>query len=153
DLLDHHYVGLADIQAAAGQANLFDTLLVFESYPVDAEGIQEQVTDIDGMAVTGLTAVDATHYPLSLIATLGSTLRIRAGYLRELFDEPGVRRIADQLVRVLTALTDAPDRPLGEIDLLDDAERELVLRGWNDTAHPVDSAATLVSMFDAQLAR
>src|SRR5690606_9909356 len=82
DLLDHHYVGLADIQAAAGQANLFDTLLVFESYPVDAEGIQEQATDIDGMAVTGLTAVDATHYPLSLIATLGSTLRIRAGYLR-----------------------------------------------------------------------
>ncbi|WP_280434293.1 non-ribosomal peptide synthetase, partial [Nocardia carnea] len=153
DLLDHHYVGLADIQAAAGQANLFDTLLVFESYPVDAEGIQEQATDIDGMAVTGLTAVDATHYPLSLIATLGSTLRIRAGYLRELFDEPGVRRIADQLVRVLTALTAAPDRPLGEIDLLDDAERELVLRGWNDTAHPVDSAATLVSMFDAQHVR
>nr|WP_218024294.1 non-ribosomal peptide synthetase [Nocardia speluncae] len=153
DLLDHHYVGLADIQAAAGQANLFDTLLVFESYPVDADGIQQQATDIDGMAVTGLTAVDATHYPLSLIATLGSTLRIRAGYLRELFDEPGVRRIADQLVRVLTALTAAPDRPLGEIDLLDGAERELVLRGWNDTAHPVDSAATLVSMFDAQLAR
>ncbi|WP_157117327.1 non-ribosomal peptide synthetase, partial [Nocardia flavorosea] len=135
DLLDHHYVGLADIQAAAGQSNLFDTLLVFESYPVDAEGIQEQATDIDGMAVAGLTAVDATHYPLSLIATLDSTLQVNAGYRQDMFDEADVRRIADQLVRVLTALTAAPDRPLGEIDLLDDAERDLVLRQWNATDH------------------
>ncbi|NUS94043.1 MAG: AMP-binding protein, partial [Nocardia sp.] len=153
DLLDHHYVGLADIQGAAGVATLFDTLLVFESYPVDADGIQAQATDIDGMAVTGLSAIDATHYPLSLIASLGGTLRLRVGYLQDMFDEPAVRRIADQLVRVLTAITAAPDRPLGEIDLLDGAERELVLRRWNDTAHPVDSGATLVSMFEAQLAR
>ncbi|MFD6463877.1 condensation domain-containing protein, partial [Streptomyces roseolus] len=63
DLLDHHYVGLADIQSAAGIGGLFDTLVVFESYPVDAEGIQAQAADIDGMAVTGLDAADATHYP------------------------------------------------------------------------------------------
>ncbi|MGW0184065.1 non-ribosomal peptide synthetase, partial [Nocardia sp. NPDC003345] len=134
-------------------ATLFDTLLVFESYPVDAEGIQAQATDIDGMAVTGLSTVDATHYPLSLIASLGSTLQIRAGYLHDIFDESEVRRIADRLVRVLTAITAAPDRPLDEIDLMDAAERDLVLRRWNDTAHTVDATATLVSMFHAQLAR
>ncbi|MFI2234627.1 amino acid adenylation domain-containing protein, partial [Nocardia testacea] len=150
DLLDHHYVGLADIQGAAGMATLFDTLLVFESYPVDAAGIQAQATDIDGMAVTGLSAVDATHYPLSLIAALGSTLRIRAGYQLDMFDEADVRRIADRLVRVLTALTDAPDRRIGEIELLDSGERDQVLRGWNDTAHTVDTTATLASMFYAQ---
>ncbi|MFQ6230593.1 amino acid adenylation domain-containing protein, partial [Nocardia sp. NPDC002869] len=153
DLLDHHYVGLADIQGAAGMATLFDTLLVFESYPVDAEGIQAQATDIDGMAVTGLNAVDATHYPLSLIAALGSTLRIRAGYQQDMFDEADVRRIADRLVRVLTALTEAPDRRIGEIELLDSGERDQVLRGWNDTAHTVDTTATLASMFYAQSVR
>ncbi|MBF6352929.1 non-ribosomal peptide synthase/polyketide synthase [Nocardia flavorosea] len=153
DLLDHHYVGLADIHAAAGMATLFDTLLVFESYPVDADGLQAQATDIDGMAVTGLSSIDATHYPLSLIASLGTTLHIRAGYLRDTFDEPAVRRIADQLVRVLTALTVAPESPLGDIDLLDSAERDLVLRTWNDTAYPADRTATLVSMFDAQRTR
>uniref|UniRef100_UPI002454FEA1 non-ribosomal peptide synthetase n=1 Tax=Nocardia carnea TaxID=37328 RepID=UPI002454FEA1 len=153
DLLDHHYVGLADIQAAAGMAALFDTLLVFESYPVDAEGIQAQATDIDGLAVTELGMEDATHYPLTLVASLSSTLQIRAGYRRDMFDEAGVRQLADRLVRVLTTLTDAPGRPLGELDLLDDAERELVLRRWNDTAHEIDSAATLVSMFEGRLAR
>uniref|UniRef100_UPI002454A97A non-ribosomal peptide synthase/polyketide synthase n=1 Tax=Nocardia cyriacigeorgica TaxID=135487 RepID=UPI002454A97A len=153
DLLDHHYVGLAEIQSAAGIGGLFDTLVVFESYPVDAEGIQAQAADIDGMAVTGLDAADATHYPLTLIAQLDTQLRIRAGYLRDLFDEQTVRRIADRLVRVLGTITAEPAVAVGEIELLDAAERELVVSGWNDTAHEVDDAATLVSMFEAQVAR
>ncbi|WP_280443546.1 non-ribosomal peptide synthase/polyketide synthase, partial [Nocardia brasiliensis] len=153
DLLDHHYVGLADIQSAAGIGGLFDTLVVFESYPVDADGIREQAADIDGMAVIGLDAADATHYPLTLIAQLDSKLRVRAGYLRDLFDEQTVRRIADRLLRVLTAITTEPAVPVGDIELLDNVERQLVVAGWNDTAHPVDPDATLVSMFYAQAER
>ncbi|MFC8384149.1 non-ribosomal peptide synthase/polyketide synthase, partial [Nocardia sp. NPDC057272] len=153
DLLDHHYIGLAEIQSAAGIGGLFDSLVVFESYPVDAEGIKAQAADIDGMAVTGLDAADATHYPLSLIAQLDTQLRIRAGYLSDLFDAATVHRIADRLIRVLTAITTEPAVAVGDIELLDAAERELVVREWNATAHEVDQRATLVSMFEAQVAR
>ncbi|MGK8501584.1 non-ribosomal peptide synthase/polyketide synthase [Nocardia asiatica] len=164
DLLDHHYVGLADIQAVAGIGGLFDTLVVFESYPVDAAGLQAQAADIDGMAVVGLDAADATHYPLTLIAQLDSRLRVRAGYLRDLFDEQTVRRIADRLIRVLTAITADSGAVVGDIELLDTAERELVVSGWNDTAFDVEAAlpgrsagsapgATLVSMFYDQVER
>ncbi|WP_460726979.1 amino acid adenylation domain-containing protein, partial [Nocardia heshunensis] len=144
DLLDHHYVGLADIQSAAGIGGLFDTLVVFESYPVDAEGIRAKAADIDGMAVTGLDAADATHYPLTLIAQLDTRLRIRAGYLRDLFDEDTVARIAERLVRVLTAITSEPAAAVGDIELVDAAERELVVKTWNDTAFDVDAALALV---------
>src|SRR5690606_24044385 len=164
DLLDHHYVGLAEIQSAVGIGALFDTLVVFESYPVDAEGIQAQAADIDGMAVTGIDAADATHYPLTLIAQLDTRLRIRAGYQGGLFDEPTVRRIADRLVRVLDAITTDPARRVGDIEMVDAAERELVVTGWNDTAHEIDAAAllsglpgrtalTLPALFQAQVAR
>ncbi|MFC3965951.1 non-ribosomal peptide synthetase, partial [Nocardia jiangsuensis] len=162
DLLDHHYVGLADIQAAAGMSGLFDTLVVFESYPVDAEGIQAQAADIDGMAVTALEATDATHYPLTLIAQLDAKLRVRAGYLRDLFDEGTVRRIADRLVRVLETMTAEPDSAVGDIALLDAVERAEVTTGWNDTAFDVSTALaaqygaepehTLPALFQAQLA-
>ncbi|MBO0856791.1 MAG: AMP-binding protein, partial [Nocardia sp.] len=153
DLLEHHYVGLADIQAGTGFGALFDTLLVFESYPVDAEGIRERAADIDGMSVTDIDAADATHYPLTLVAQLDSRLRIRAGYLRDLFDEDAVRAIAGRLIRVITAITADAGVPVADIDLLDAAERELVVSHWNDTSHPVDTSATLASMFAAQLAR
>ncbi|WP_460726977.1 amino acid adenylation domain-containing protein, partial [Nocardia heshunensis] len=146
DLLDHHYVGLADIQSAAGIGGLFDTLVVFESYPVDAEGIRAKAADIDGMAVTGLDAADATHYPLTLIAQLDTRLRIRAGYLRDLFDEDTVARIAERLVRVLTAITTEPAAAVGDIELVDAAERELVVTTWNDTAFDGDAALAALGL-------
>ncbi|MFH5244969.1 non-ribosomal peptide synthase/polyketide synthase, partial [Antrihabitans spumae] len=149
DLLDHHYVGLADIQAAAGVGGLFDTLVVFESYPVDAAGISAQAAAIDGMSVDGIDANDATHYPLTLIAQLDTKLRIRAGYLRDLFDDNAVRAIADRLVRVIDSITATPAAAVGDIELLDAAERKLVVEEWNSTAYEVDSSATLVSMFEA----
>ncbi|MGW0007957.1 amino acid adenylation domain-containing protein, partial [Nocardia grenadensis] len=143
DLLDHHYVGLADIHAAAGMPALFDTLLVFESYPVDAEGIQAQAADIDGMTVAGLDGIDATHYPLTLVAALGNTLRIRAGYRQDMFDEAEVRRIADRLVRMLDGIVADPSVAVGDIDLLDAAERALVLHRWNATGRAIGSELLL----------
>src|SRR6266568_3832815 len=105
------------------------------------------------MAVSGLDTTDATHYPLTLIASLNTRLRIRAGYLRDLFDEDTVRRTADRLVRVLTAITANPDAPVGDIELLERDERELIVSGWNATDFEVAADATLVSMFQAQAER
>ncbi|WP_153349232.1 non-ribosomal peptide synthetase, partial [Nocardia aurantia] len=152
-LLDHHHIGLADIQAAAGIGGLFDTLVVFESYPVDAEGIRAQAADIDGMAVTNIRATDATHYPLTLIAQLDARLRIRAGYLRDLFDENTIARLADRLVRVLTTIATTPDLPAGAVDLLDAAERRTILTDWNDTAAELTGPVTLAALFRAQAER
>ncbi|NUS43483.1 MAG: amino acid adenylation domain-containing protein, partial [Mycobacteriaceae bacterium] len=153
DLLDHHYLGLADVQSAAGVGELFDTLLVFESYPVDAEGIRRQAADIDGMSVTGMESLDATHYPLTLLVQLGASLRIEAGYLRELFDADAIRVLTERLVRMTDAIVADPELPVGEVELLDAAEQAQVLWGWNGAAHPVDPSATLVSLFEAQAVR
>ena len=38
-LLPHQHIGLSEIQQAAALGDLFDTLLVFENYPVDREGL------------------------------------------------------------------------------------------------------------------
>ncbi|MET8544167.1 amino acid adenylation domain-containing protein, partial [Kitasatospora sp. NPDC004799] len=53
----------------------------------------------------------------------------------------------------LLAMAAAPaDTPLRRIEVLGEAERELVLRGWNDTARGVP-AVTLPELFEAQAAR
>ncbi len=74
------------------------------------------------------------------------------GYATDLFDEPTVQGFADRFVRVLDAvLADAAVR-VGEIELLAADENSRILAAWNDTAHPVDTAATLVSLLDATVA-
>ncbi|NEW55868.1 amino acid adenylation domain-containing protein, partial [Nocardia cyriacigeorgica] len=73
-------------------------------------------------------------------------------YATDLFDQSTAQGFAARFVRVLEAVVAAPELPVGDIDLLDDAERATLER-WNDTAHAVDPTATLISLFEAQAAR
>ncbi|WP_305095265.1 amino acid adenylation domain-containing protein [Prescottella sp. R16] len=120
-LLDDEHVGLADIEHATGAATLFDTVTVFESYPVDRGGLTAD-TDIAGLRVTDVTVRDATHYPFALGATVAGGLDIRIDYAPALFDARDVDAVAERLERVLLAIADHPDRTLASLRLLSDAE-------------------------------
>ncbi|WP_367127666.1 amino acid adenylation domain-containing protein [Saccharothrix sp. HUAS TT1] len=144
-LTDHRHLGLAEVQRAAGHAELFDSLVVFENYPLDPTALDPGA----GLSVADVAARDTTHYPLSLIAVPGPRLSFR-------LDHRVRPAVADRLVsrfrRVLDAVVADPDAPVGRLDALSAAERHLVLHRWNDTAHPVDGT-TLPALFQAQVAR
>ncbi|MER6086123.1 condensation domain-containing protein, partial [Streptomyces sp. NPDC001833] len=55
----------------------------------------------------------------------------------DLFDASTVSRIAERLVKVVTQVTGDPSMRLDAVDVLDAAERRLVLEAWNDTAADV----------------
>lgn len=120
-LLDHEHVGLADIERATGAAALFDTITVFESYPVDRGGLTSD-TDIAGMRVVDVAVYDATHYPLALAASVDGGLEIRIDYAPALFDPREIDAVADRLERVLQAIASDPDRTLARLRLLSDAD-------------------------------
>ncbi|MFC3960366.1 non-ribosomal peptide synthase/polyketide synthase, partial [Nocardia jiangsuensis] len=126
DLLDHHYVGLAEIQRSAGAGSLFDTLLVFESYPIDREAIAA-ASSIDGMSVNGVGVLSNTHYPMTLQVTAESTIEFAFEYLTSRFTADEVRTLAARLMRVLEGLLGDPDGLVGDIDILDAEERSRLL--------------------------
>ncbi|MEV6137026.1 amino acid adenylation domain-containing protein [Nocardia sp. NPDC051990] len=137
-LLDHHYLGLTDIQRIAGAGAQFDTLLVFESYPIDREAIAA-ADSVDGMKVTGVGMEDGTHYPLTLVVIAASTIELTWRYSGGGFTADEVGTLAARLDRVLDALVGDPAARVGDIDImLSDAERDRVLLEWNDTGHAVE---------------
>jgi len=73
-------------------------------------------------------------------------------YRADLFERDTVARIAGRLVRLLEAAILAPERPLGQLDILDARERRRLLVEWNDTAHAVPRT-TLPALIEAQVAR
>ncbi|MET0198113.1 MAG: amino acid adenylation domain-containing protein, partial [Rhodococcus fascians] len=152
DLLDHHYLGLNEIQRAANLGALFDTLTVFESYPVDEAGLAEQAKNIDGMSVSGVELEDATHYPLTLLIAVDSQVHLKLKYLTDVLDGAAVATMMGRLERIFEAFAADRTVAIGDVDLSDPSERALIAAA-NDTAHDVDESATLVSMFDAQVAR
>ncbi|MBB3037651.1 non-ribosomal peptide synthetase [Hoyosella altamirensis] len=116
-LLEHHYVQLADIQRAAGQGAIFDTLTVFESYPVDRAGLGED-NDIAGMRITGVTGLDAAHYPVTVIAHAEPALQLIIKYFPDLLDGSRMRAVLDRLVRTVSAIAEAPGSRYGGYDVL-----------------------------------
>ncbi|KUN96932.1 non-ribosomal peptide synthetase [Streptomyces caeruleatus] len=148
-LLDHHHLGLADIQRAVGAPELFDTLLVFESYPVDPAATGgERDGDGDGLRVLGATGRDATHYPVTLVAVPGPRPRFRLAYRPDLFDADWADATLARLVRVLEAMAATPDLPLGRVEITTPEERHR-LTAATDTP---PATRTLPQLWAAQAA-
>ncbi|MBG6085889.1 non-ribosomal peptide synthetase [Actinomadura viridis] len=73
-------------------------------------------------------------------------------YAADLFDETTVQALAGRLIRVLAQVAADPRTRGGEVDVLDDTERHLLLDAWNDTARPVPEVS-LAGLFEEQVAR
>ncbi|BAH50168.1 putative non-ribosomal peptide synthetase [Rhodococcus opacus B4] len=113
-LLDHHHLGLADIQRAVGTDIGFDTATVFESYPIDRGGLTED-TDLAGIRVVDVRGVDATHYPLSVAFSVDTQLRMTFHYRPDLIDRADVDSVAGRVTRVLEAMVSDPGVRLGGV--------------------------------------
>ncbi|OZM72911.1 non-ribosomal peptide synthetase [Amycolatopsis antarctica] len=148
-LLPHQHVDLAELHRLRGDGELFDTTLVYENYPSGAD--EEQVLS-GGVRITDVHGRDSTHYAVTVVAMPGDRLRFRLDYRPESLDEAAVRRLGDWLERTLRALAARADDPVDSVELITGAEREQVLRTWNDTAHPVPED-TLAGLLARQAAR
>ncbi|MEU0501740.1 amino acid adenylation domain-containing protein [Nocardia sp. NPDC005998] len=107
-LLEHHYLGLAEVQGVAGGSELFDSLVAYESYPVDADGLRQAGSAIDGLLVTGVRSVDYTHYPVTVRAELGAGLRVEVLYRGDTVAESAARALTQRLRGMLGEFVTAP---------------------------------------------
>ncbi len=101
DTLDHQHLALSEIHRLTGHDQLFDTLFVYQNYPVDTTALFEA----GGLAVTGLTGREYNHYPLTLQATPGSEIGLRVEFDNDVFDAASIERLIERLKRVLVAMT------------------------------------------------
>ncbi|TMR06727.1 amino acid adenylation domain-containing protein [Actinomadura soli] len=114
-LLGHHHYGLAEIQRAAGLPVLFDSLIGFESFPLDREGIAEAVEEA-GIAVTGIRLFTLSQYPVTVfVYPDGGRLRLNLQYQRRLFGRERAGEIAALYGRVLQDIAADPQVRLDEM--------------------------------------
>ncbi|WP_415822957.1 amino acid adenylation domain-containing protein, partial [Mycobacterium senriense] len=151
ETLEHEHLALNEIHRVTGHDQLFDTLFLYENYPIDAGallGVQE-------LAVTEFSSREFNHYPLSVVATPGHELSLRVEYDTEVFEASVVERLIERLRQVMATMTADPAQRLSSIDLLDAAEHER-LDAWGNRAmlaRRPGGQASIPAMFAAQVAR
>ena len=116
--LEHQHLALTEIHRATGHDQLFDTLFVYENYPIDAAAS----LDVHDLAITDITTRESTHYPLTLQATPGDRLGLRLEFDTEVFDPASIETLTARLHRVLLTMTADPTARLASTDVLDAGE-------------------------------
>ena len=150
DTLDHQHLALTEIHRIAGHDQLFDTLFVYENYPIDTTTL----TGAHELAITEYHQPRIHPLPADAGSHAGHELGLRVEFDTDVFDADSIEALIERLQRVVVAMTADPTRRLSSMDLLDAGEHAR-LDGWGNRA-VLTQPATRVSipeLFAAQVAR
>ncbi|MFE3618315.1 condensation domain-containing protein, partial [Streptomyces anulatus] len=151
DTVEHQFLPLTTISRASGHKDLFDTLMVYENYPIEtsAENIGGDIS------ITDIAVHETVHYPLALQVSPGTQLRVQVKYSTELFDTVAVEQLVARLLRVFDAVVADPRQRVSSIEVF--GQHELAqLAGFSNRAALTEQTAAAMSipqMFAAQVAR
>ena len=149
--LEHQHLALSEIHRVTGQDQLFDTLFVYENYPLDPAAL----SGIDGLAITEFTSREYNHYPLAIQALPGSELGLRVEFDTDVFDAASIETLIERLERVLVAMAADPARRLSSMDVLDEGEHVRLEGGVIGRCWPSwrRTPVSIPAVFAAQVAR
>ncbi|HEX8559858.1 MAG TPA: amino acid adenylation domain-containing protein [Pyrinomonadaceae bacterium] len=129
---EYEHSPLVEVQAwgeTPRGAPLFESLLVFENYPVDVRALGSGA----GLEVGDVRWFDQTNYPLTLVAVPGDELSLELLYDGRRFAGEAVGRMLGHLQTILEGFGADASRPLSHFPLVTPAERRRLLSEWNDT--------------------
>ncbi|WP_438301188.1 non-ribosomal peptide synthase/polyketide synthase [Pseudomonas sp. NMS19W] len=151
-LREHEHTPLFDIQRWAGQSGeaLFDNILVFENYPV-SQALEQGAPQ--ELRFGGINNHEQTNYPLTLAVNVSDELSLHYSYQRGHFTDSVIEQLSAQLHNLLQQMVQSGDAMLGALDLLDTADRRLMVEQWNATGIDYPLEQGVHTLIEAQALR
>lgn len=142
----YDYLPLTDIQGTSLlRQELVNHLLVFENHPFD-ENINEKIASLGiDFCIEDIQVKTQTNYNFNIIFLPGESFQIKFLYNANYVSAEGVKRIASHFQEALLSVIENHRLKLKDINILPDAERELILTGFNTTktTYPNQSISAL----------
>jgi amino acid adenylation domain-containing protein len=133
---------------------LFDSIVVFDSYPEDDGGASPDALKIralprDGELVDGVLFTAArNNYPVSLIVEPTEQLTLILAYSRHVLETAAAARLLEQCRTVLLAL---PRARVDQLSLLSDAEQRAAVDNARGRQQEAPAAPSVHAWFEAQV--
>ncbi|MFN7555831.1 non-ribosomal peptide synthetase [Microcystis sp.] len=124
------YYSLADIQKNSDippKMSLFESILVFENYPVDSSKNASEKT----LEITEIRCLERTNYPLTVVIIPNVELSGRIVYDTRRFEAETIERMIGHLQTLLAGMANHPELHLSEFSLLTKAEEEQLILAEN----------------------
>ncbi|WP_437913628.1 amino acid adenylation domain-containing protein [Sorangium sp. So ce302] len=162
ELRQHEWTPLSNVQRwsdVPGGRSLFDTIVVFDSYPEeDVSGVPSDVRvrplprPGGGRVGDALLTAGRNNYPASLIVEPSSELGLILSYERRRLTHEAAASLLGQCRALLEAMAARPRARLAELPLVGAAERRRLLTDLNATATASPPAACVHELFEAHAA-
>jgi amino acid adenylation domain-containing protein/non-ribosomal peptide synthase protein (TIGR01720 family) len=151
ELMRYDYAPLVSVQGWSDIPRgmpLFESLLVFENYPVDAAAQHRR-----SLEFRDFRGFERTNYPLTLIVVPGDKMRLRVSYDRSRFEAETMVRLLGHLQVLLETMAARPQEHVGRLPLLTKPEQHQLLEEWNATESDYPREQCLHQLFTAQVER
>ncbi len=129
---DFEYTSLVDIQSRYGPEEnlpLFDSIVVFENYPVD-ESLSKADTSI---SFSDISTFERTNYPLTVVAAAREKVFLEISYQSEKIDPRAMEALMDHLENILVRIAEQPQMPVRHLSLLNEKEYRKTVYDLNDS--------------------
>ena len=149
----YSYSSLVDIQGWSSVprgTSLFESLLVFENYPVSIESVIKNFDQT--LQIEDTQGVEKTNYPLTLTVIPGQELLFKVSYDVSCFDAAMILRLLGHLETLLMSMVNEPEQRLSQLSMLTPQEQQLILNDWNQTTQPYPNQC-IHQLFEAQVER
>ena len=127
--------------------SLFDSLLVFENFPVGSD-LGRSASSI---AITQVSSFTFNNFPLTLLVGLGGDLRLLISYDRSLFSEDAVKQLMDHVLVLLASIADNAENKLCNVSPLTASERNELIVECNQTEREYERNACVHQLFERQV--
>lgn len=130
ELRQHEHTPLVMIQELTGSTHrnpLFESILVFEKYSLNTF----LKTECGSWGDRKCSIHRQTNFPLSIGIFAEDELSIEMNYDKSRFDDNTITRLLNNMETLLCNMIMYPARPLSEIQILSEAERQMMLVEWN----------------------
>ncbi|MBV1880989.1 MAG: amino acid adenylation domain-containing protein [Pseudomonadales bacterium] len=151
-LKNYESSSLVDIQRwsdVPSKSPLFNSILVFENYPVDSALKAYQ----ESLGVGDIASFQQTNFPLTLIALPGEDFVLRFSFDSFVFQPAAIERALGHLVQMMTAIADNPQLPIERLPLLSPEETQQCVFDWNENKWEFDQSALIQDVFAEQVSR
>ncbi len=128
----YDYCSLVKIQewseVTRGQ-QLFNSILVFENYPISAIEENRQTH----LQISDVRVRERANYPLTVVAAFDTELFIKIGYDQREFDDATIERMLGHFETIFQGFVTHLEQPVRSLEILSPTERRLILQEWNNT--------------------
>jgi len=136
---------------------LFDTLVVFENYPLESS-LQKRVQNLE---IESVISFEKTNYALTLTVVPGEELALKISYNSNRFEDAAIpfgiaslhARMLGHLQVLLEGIAANPHQPLKNLPLLTPAEKQQTLVEWNGTKAEYPQDRCIHQLFEQQAER